>query len=168
MQQERHRMKGQEMRTDKSITGQCWMEPEKHVGFEIRTLSNLIKRHVEKSETKKYVDNITGVHSWVIGYLYRNEDKDIFQRDLEEKFSIRRSTATAILQLMEKNGLVTRKSVDYDARLKKISLTPKARELQQMIFKDIEQLEERLVKDISEEETTAFFKTIEKIKKNME
>jgi len=144
------------------------MEHNEHIGFQIKTLSNLIKRHINNTAAKKDIDNITGVHSWVIGYLYRNQDKDIFQRDLEREFSIRRSTATAILQLMEKNDIITRRPVDYDARLKKLELTPKALEIQERIINDICQFEEQLVRNISKEEIAAFFETIEKIKKNID
>lgn len=144
------------------------MQPKLHIGFEIRTLSNLIKRYVDNIAAKKYVDNITGMHSWVIGFLYHNRDRDVFQKDLEEEFSIRRSTATVILQLMEKNGLITRCKVAYDARLKKLQLTPKAMETQEMIIKEIEQLETRMTQGIPAEEMAAFFHTLEKIKKNIE
>ena len=64
------------------------------------------------------------MQGWIIGYLYQNRDKEVFQRDIQEQFSIRRSTVTGILQLMEKNGLITRSSVERDARLKKLELTP--------------------------------------------
>ena len=35
----------------------------------------------------------------------------MFQRDVEAEFNIRRSTATGILQLMEKNGFLLREPV---------------------------------------------------------
>ena len=45
------------------------------------------------------------MHGYLIRYLYENRERDVFQRDLEKKFSISRSAVTATLQLMEKNGL---------------------------------------------------------------
>lgn len=143
------------------------MYDERHIGFEIRTLSNLIKRKVDNFVSRKYIDNITGIHSWVIGYIYKNSDKDIFQRDIEEEFSIRRSTATTILQLMEKNNLIVRKSVDYDARLKKIELTDKAIKVHEMVREDILKLEAQLVQGLTKEEISSFFNIIDKIKGNL-
>ena len=67
----------------------------------------------------------TGMQGWIIGFLHRNEDRDMFQRDVEAEFNIRRSTATGILQLMEKTAS-SAGAVAYDARLKKLVLTPKA------------------------------------------
>ncbi len=144
------------------------MECDKHIGFEIQTLSNLIKRYFDQSVTEKHIDKITGLHRRVIGYLYRNQDRDIFQRDLEMEFSIRRSTATVILQLMEKNTLITRQSVDYDKRLKKLQLTPKALEIQALVAKEIDRFEIHLSRGLSEKERAAFFKTMKKIRSNIE
>ena len=96
------------------------MEHRDEIGFQVRTLSNLIKRLVDQTAFQGRERPATGMHGWVIGYLYENRNRDVFQRDLQEQFSIRRSTVTGILQLMEKNGLITRQSVDEDARLKKI------------------------------------------------
>ena len=111
------------------------------IGFEIKALNNLIKRRVEMSETKEEVEHLTGVHGFVIGYISDHDDEDIFQRDIEEKFEIRRSTATGIINLMEKNGLIIREKVDYDARLKKLVLTDKAREINKLVEEDISRIE---------------------------
>ena len=144
------------------------MNSNRDVGFVIRTLSNLIKRKIDNSGAKKDVDSLTGTHGWVIGYLCHNMDHDVFQRDLEEKFSIRRSTATAILQLMVKNGLLTREPVAYDARLKKLVLTEKSMEINKMFITVVKQVEQQIVQGITAEELDAFFATAEKMKKNLE
>lgn len=143
------------------------MEQNHSIGLEIRTLSNLLKRFIDNSATKKYVDELTGTHSWIIGYLYEHRDQDIFQRDLETEFSIRRSTATGILQLMEKNKLIIKSPVDYDARLKKITLTPRAIEIQEIITADIKRIEAQLTKGLTEEEIHVFLTIVNKIKDNI-
>ena len=49
---------------------------------------------------------ITGVQSRVMHYiLVKCVEGPVFQRDVERAFGLSRSTATGILQLMEKNGL---------------------------------------------------------------
>lgn len=143
------------------------MQKEKHLGFEIRTLSNLVKRYFEQQKPEEF-DNSTGVHGWAIRYFYENRNKDIFQRDFEARFSIRRSTATNMLQLMEKNGIIRRESVSYDARLKKIVLTDKAVEIHKKATKNIEKIETTLKKGITEEELVSFYSVMEKIKANLE
>lgn len=144
------------------------MEHKRRVGFEIKTISHLMRRNAENSITMKNVERLTGMHSWIIRYLYDNQNKrDIFQRDIETEFSIRRSTVTEILQLMEKNGLITRESVDYDARLKKIILTPKAIAINETIEKEIDEYEKQLSKGLTQEEISNLISTLEKIKNNI-
>lgn len=144
------------------------MSSKRAVGFEIHSLSRLIKRYVDHSSGKRYVDHLTGTHGWVIKYLYERQGQDTFQRDLENQFSIRRSTATGILQLMEKNELIIRQPVDYDARLKKIILTEKAIDCHNMIEAALDEVEDRIAQGLSEKELESFFSVIHKMKKNME
>ena len=144
------------------------MPPEKHIGLEIRNLSNLIRRDVEKHADELECKPNKGVRGWAIDYFYENRDRDIFQKDFEEKFSIRRSTASNILKLMEKNGFIKRESVANDARLKKIVLTEKAVKLHHCISEDIEKRERKLRKGLTDEEIEAFFSVIQKLKANME
>lgn len=145
------------------------MEDKRAVGHEIKILSNLIKRCIGNSKVIAETDKLTGTHGYIIGYLYHNRDKgDIFQRDIEEEFSIRRSTATGILQLMEKNGLVLRESVACDARLKKLVLTPKAIAIQEAIIMEFENLETELKQGLTQEDIDSFFTIIDKMKENIE
>lgn len=138
------------------------------LGFEIHKTARLTKRYMDSDALKSYVDKITGTHGWAIGYLYHNRDKDIFQKDFEQKFNIRRSTASSILSLMEKNGLIFRESVTYDARLKKITLTQKAVEIQTTVDAAFDRFENMIKQDISNEELEVFFKVLDKINQNIE
>ncbi len=138
------------------------------IGFEIHRLSRLVKRHFDNDATKIYVDKMTGTHGRAIGYFYHNSHRDIFQKDFEQEFDIRPSTASNILTLMEKNGLIIRESVPYDARLKKITLTKKAIDIHNVIADSIDTLEENLKAGISDEELEIFFNVIDKLNNNIE
>ena len=144
------------------------MHGERDIGFEIRTLSNLIRRDVERNIANMDPKPNGRIHGWAINYFYENRDRDIFQKDFEEKFSIRRSTASNMLKLMEKDGYIKRISVENDARLKKIVLTDKAVKIHKGICRDIAAREEKLRKGLSDEELAAFFRVTEKLKRNME
>ena len=143
------------------------MNGKRHIGFEIRMLDNMIKRGIETKRPKELEDS-TGYHGWALRYFAENADKEIYQKDFEEKFSVRRSTATKILQLMEKNGVIVRQSVKSDARLKKIVLTDKGMSIHLSATESINGFENTLSKGISDTELDAFFKTIDKIKQNLE
>lgn len=145
------------------------MEGRLSMGFEVKILSNLIKRRIGNSKVLAETDRLTGTHGYIIGYIYHNGNKgDIFQRDLEEEFSIRRSTATGILQLMEKNDLIIRESVPYDARLKKLTLTPKAIAVHEAVIKEFDKIESELAEGLTQDEMDTFFHIINKMKSNMD
>lgn len=137
------------------------------IGLEIKTIVNLMKRHMSKAEAIEQ-QSLTATQRWFMRFLYNNRNKDIFQKDLESHFSIRRSTATGILKLMEKNGLINKQEVDYDARLKKITLTPKAISMMEQAEKEFNEMDKILLKGISESELIVLSDILEKIKNNLE
>ena len=144
----------------------------KSIGFEIKTLSNLIKRRIDESRTneeKEELAEITGVQGWIIGYIFdHSKEKDVFQKDIEKEFNIRRSTATGILQLMERKGYIQREAVAHDGRLKKLTLTPKAIAIHFKVMEKINEVEDKLKQGLSEGEIMFFFELMEKIRKNIE
>ncbi len=141
---------------------------KKRIGFEINHCSRIIRRYMDTNAVKNYIDEMTGTHGWALRYFHQNRDKDIFQRDFEKEFDIRRSTASNILALMEKNGLIIREGVPYDARLKKITLTQKAVDVHQKVEDAFCKMEEDISRGINEKELDAFLETLDKIKKNVE
>ncbi len=144
------------------------MQREKNISFNIRRLSNYIKRDIEKNSACGKIDLPKGVNGWAIGYFYDNRDKEIFQRDFENRFSIRRSTASNILKKMEQNGFIERVSVESDARLKKIILTEKAIKIHHDIMNNINDREQRLRKGFSESEIESFLSMIDRFVSNLE
>lgn len=138
------------------------------ISFELHKTSRCIKRYMDSHTQKSCADNMTGMHGWAIGYFYDHRGEDVFQRDFEKACNIRRSTATSILQLMEKNGLIVRESVPYDARLKKITLTEKALQMHRQVDDAFNALEDKLRSRLSEEETTTFFAVLKKIQQEVE
>lgn len=139
----------------------------KHIGKEVRILSNMISRYIENMSNFQEAKRTTGANTWIIAYVGKHKDIDVFQRDLEKEFSITRSTASKVIQLMEQKGLLVRESVEYDKRLKKIVLTKKAQELYVGIRNDFEELERKLTNDFSEKEKVEFVNLLERCQKNM-
>ncbi|MDU5335461.1 MarR family winged helix-turn-helix transcriptional regulator [Enterococcus sp.] len=139
-------------------------EPET-VGFEVRELSLLIARYVEKMSPDAH---IRGPQGFALGYLVNNRDKEIYQKDLEEKLSIRKPTASKLVDRMIKNGFLTTAPSQKDKRLKRLIVTEKAIQTTIKIEKQIDEIEKILRQGISDEELTQFFATMEKFKKNIQ
>lgn len=143
------------------------MTHEKELGFAIRNLSRQIKQTIDGEIPKDYIDKMTGTHGYILGFLCDHIDVDIYQRDIEREFSFRRSTATKILQLMEKNQLIYRVSVDNDGRLKKIVLTEKALQMHNQIQEQINHCEKAIVTGLTDEEIDFTINTMKKISNNL-
>ena len=104
-----------------------WEAPQV-IPAQLRRVDNLIFRKIGLIARTNGVEAVTPMHGWIMEYLYRHSETPVFQRDIEREFSITRSTVTNILQLMERKGYITRRSVEQDARLKQLVLTEKGRQ----------------------------------------
>ena len=142
---------------------------EKHIGYHVHTLDNMIGRLISAYQTKLgEKEGITQMQGWILGYLYHHSDIDVFQKDLESEFHIARSTATGILQLMEKKDLITRESIPRDARLKRLVLTARGNALHMKIVEGFDTIEHVLTDDIPREKLDVFHEVVEQVKTNIE
>ena len=141
------------------------MEGPKHISYVIRHLYHIMDRNFGSGCC--HSDGTTAYHGRIIGYLYGHRDTDVFQRDIENHFGIRRSTVTKVLQAMENNGLITRTAVLSDARLKKLSLTQKALDMHGHFREEIDNFETMLSEGLTAEELESFFNITEKIYNNL-
>ncbi len=140
------------------------------IGGEIGMLHNLFRRQMAcMTEKTENAANVTGMQAMIVHHLIVHEGKgDIFQKDLENAFQMRRSTATGMLQLMEQHGIIRREPVEHDGRLKRLVLTEQARALDEQINKNIQQMEQLLRQGITEDELKGWFAVCEKIRSNLE
>lgn len=110
---------------------ECRMETM-HMGRMIHMLSHQLKRRNIQEELMD--EGLTGSQRHIMKFiLLRTLHTDVYQKDIEEEFRIRKSTVTGILKLLEKNGFIRRESVPQDARLKRIVPTARAESLRPQI-----------------------------------
>lgn len=139
---------------------------EKDCGMWIHILSHKLKKRMNANMQSL---GLTGVQSRIMHYiLVKCADGPVFQRDVESAFGMSRSTATGILQLMEKNGLILRESVASDARLKSLVPTDKAAHLDAQIGESLRQTEQRLTQGLSDEQIALFLETVAHMSENLE
>lgn len=100
--------------------------------------------------------DLTGVQMSMIDFLGRRSNDIVLQRDIEAEFNIQRSTATVLLQRMERKGLVVRQSAASDARQKQVMLTQKAVELKQHVKDYIDQQQAKIEAQFSEADLATF------------
>lgn len=129
----------------------------------VSKLSNKLRRQLDMLSSRK---EFSGAQGRALHFLLA-QTEDVFQKDIEEEYSIRPSTATELLKQMERNGLIRREPMPYDSRLKKIIVTEKALQYREQVVADLTALEERLVRGIGEEELETFFCVIEKMMDNL-
>ena len=142
------------------------MQVEKDCGMWIHILSHKLKKRMNANMQSL---GLTGVQSRVMHYiLVKCADGPVFQRDVESAFGMSRSTATGILQLVEKNGLILRESVASDARLKSLVPTDKAAHLDAQIGESLRQTEQRLTQGLSDEQIALFLETVAHMSENLE
>ena len=138
-----------------------------HVGFYIRNLSNLIHRRINRMVAEEE-ESLTARQVWMLDYLIHQGDREIMQKDIEKEFSIRRSTASHMLTLMENNGYVRRVPVPQDARLKRIILTEKGSQAQKRMVDRLRRFEHMLRGGITDEETKFFLDIVRRIGENIQ
>lgn len=144
------------------------LSPDESIGHIIKAINHLMQRKIFTSAAEDGLDKITVMHGWIIGYLINNDEKDIYQKDIESKFSISPSTVTNILKLMEKKGYIKRTSVDSDARLKKISLTESGKQIGTVIVNAFWENEQFVSNILNEEEREMFFILANKLRHGLE
>ena len=131
---------------------------------------NLVKRQYAKIDNLKGKCELTPKQGMIIGFIHVNTlDKiDVYQKDIEKEFSLRRSTASEILALMEKNGLIVRVQLKNDARMKKLVLTEKAEKFLLKVKNDSDFITDLAFNGITEEEKLVLDKILKKVIKNLE
>lgn len=137
------------------------MTGERRIGHELRIMTNLIKRQMTPDK-----DNLTGAQSFLLGYI-ANSKSEVYQRDIEKEFNIRRSTATQLLKKLESGGYIVKETSNSDSRLKKLILTDKAIKRHKFIISDIEKIEKIISMGLTKSEIEEFFRIADKIKSNL-
>jgi len=143
---------------------------ERGIAWEIKQMHQLISRELDQRIYMVVEDkSLTRMQSMVLGYIYIKSKKgDVLQKDIEQEFCIRRSTATVLLQALEKKGLIYREECDFDKRIKHIRLTKTADVIQEKVEKTFTEFEQWLSENLTEEEKITFFTVSNKMKERLQ
>lgn len=140
---------------------------EKLLGMEIVTAANMIKRVTFNDlDDENDRDRPTKTQHWFLAEIWHSGGC-LYQKDLEKKFKIQRSTIAEILKSMEKKDLILRVTSQSDKRSKKIELTKKAIAICQKEDQMIKKTEERLIRGLSKDELNTFYAILYKVLGNI-
>lgn len=139
---------------------------ERDCGAWINLLSRMVRRRLNATLQGL---GITAIQSRVIFYILEHSPRQpVYQRDIESAFQLSRSTATGILQQLERKGILLRESVEQDARLKSLVPTARAAELNEQVRACLRQTEALLTQGLSEGQVRLFIETAAAMARNLE
>ena len=145
---------------------------EARIIFQLKNLEKRIFRYFlqdqELTEKVKGMPTPTPTQLQIIGYLIKHRDEDVYQKELEKLFNLKRATVSGVLQTMEKNGLISRVVDHKDTRTKKILLNEKTRELFFIGKQRLDELEKVLFEGFSKEDLCVLQEALKQMQKNME
>lgn len=137
-----------------------------NLGLEVRILSNLIYNKLNQMTME--TENLTIHQCWILQHLTDNAGKEIYQKDIEQLFSIKRSTANQMLRTMESRGFIRRTVSDEDARRNILTVTEDGIAACEHLVKNLYQFMLKLHGDIPKEELEQFQGTLRKLWRNIE
>lgn len=132
----------------------------------IYIMGNLMERCVSDMKTEP----LTLIQRRILGYVMEcnRRQRDIYQKDLEREFQIRKSTVTGIINGMEKHGYLRRETVSHDARLRRIVPTELTVRLSGKMVEKINELEGIMRSNISDTEMETCVSVLERMISNLE
>ena len=131
---------------------------------------NMLSHKLKKRMNAALADlSITGVQSSIMHYIIKHcQDGPVFQKDVEDAFGLSRSTATGILQLLERDGIIRRESVSFDARLKSLVPTERALQLDCQVRAAAREIEGVITRDISPGQLQVFLEVVIRMSDNLD
>ena len=73
----------------------------------IRSLHNVVNRYLRVTRPEE-AEDVSNGNVYIIVYLARHDNEEIFPQDIEQRFGVTRSTSCRVLGLMEQKGLIAR------------------------------------------------------------
>lgn len=95
---------------------------------------------------------------------YLSENSGCKQSEISKRECVTPATTTVMLQTMEKNGLIERRSDESDLRIMRVYITEKGRETINRCDEEIDKMEDEIYEVYSEEEYKTLIYLLKKMK----
>lgn len=141
------------------------MSSDKSLLNELRKINIALKRRMS---TFVLGDRkLSAVSSMVVHYIFM-QGGSAKQKDVENEFGLRRSTASQLIKKLEEDGYVTREITGNDGKSKTIYLTQEARQQQTAVAEKFGEIEKQIESSLTPNEIGSFLLLSQKICKNIE
>ncbi|MBF0707467.1 MarR family winged helix-turn-helix transcriptional regulator [Guptibacillus hwajinpoensis] len=132
------------------------------IGYQVQQISHLVKQLQNERLLK---EDLSISHMNVMFVLY--EEDRVNQSHIQKNLGIKASSLSKLIDILIQKGLVTRESLDGDARSKIICLTELGKEKQQQLYHVRDELENQLTEDLNETETKQLARMLSQVKNNL-
>ncbi len=125
------------------------MKKQARLGLLLKMVNNIYEREFNCAISK--ID-LTAAQCDLLGFLHENEGREVNPIDIEKRFHLKRPTVTGLLKRLQEKGFIELGISSKDNRYKEVKLTQKAYAQRLEMISQLHKMEERLYKNISEEE----------------
>lgn len=140
-----------------------------YIGGLLRELTIAVHRNIGVELSEHELGDMKGPQSMALGYIIHASTQDeLYVKDLEKYMKIRKSTASELVSRLEKNGYVRTEKSQKDGRLKRLIVTEEGHEAHDRILYLLQEIDDRLVAGLSQEEVDTFVRILNKLIQNMQ
>ncbi len=140
------------------------MKKNNHIGPVLRILHTAIDQQMSNRAQEM---DLTSAQLFVLHYINRNGDKDVFQKDIEERFELSHATVSGLIARLESKGFLECVPSNKDKRYKRLCVTEKARCCDEKMRCSIEQTEMQLLRGFTEEDSVQLRAYLDKMLLNL-
>lgn len=140
------------------------MVPIKDVGYYIKNINDRLKVWAD-ADLKRY--NLTLAQSRVFGFLHSRGGMAT-QKEIEVFLEVSHPTVVGIISRMEQNGHVISWMDETNRRNKLVKLTAQADQIGEQLAQDVQLNEQRMLRNLTDEEAATLKRLLKIIYKNLE
>nr|MBQ4457250.1 radical SAM mobile pair system MarR family transcriptional regulator [Clostridia bacterium] len=135
-------------------------------GFLVTKIKQLGDRIFERILAEKNIDAFNGAQGRILYVLWQEDGVPI--KIISEKSGLAITSLTTMLERMEKNGLINRKTDEADKRKTLLFLTDKAKELKEAYDSVSNEMGNIYYRDFTDKEILQFEEYLNRIRVNLE
>ena len=135
-------------------------------GFLVTKIKQLGDRIFERILAKKNIDAFNGAQGRILYVLWQEDGVPI--KIISEKSGLAITSLTTMLERMEKNGLISRKTDEADKRKTLLFLTDKTKELKEAYDSVSNEMGNIYYRDFTDKEIIQFEEYLNRIRVNLE